>query len=167
MLVPKSCIFFTDLLNLRLSELLREGSSEDVLADTVDDDALGAALTCDRKLGELADECPMGRISCRLRERWLRQKANLDSSVGKCGLRRSLDACSWGRKSDQLMLGRWVLLLGQAWPAADEDKSAAVSSRDSDVLREIALAKSMPCMYLSCSSWVWLELNGTVEECTV
>lgn len=159
MLLPKSCIFLTDLLNLRLNELLRDGSSacdDDGPTGVVGDAALGTALTFGRKLCELCCECPpIGRRSCRLLERWLRQKANLDSSVGKCGLRRSLEACSEERKSDQLMPGRWVLLLGQAWPSSeDADKSAAVSSRDSDVLRGTALAKSMSCMCPPCSSWL-------------
>jgi hypothetical protein len=79
MLVPKSCIFLTDRLSLRLRELLRGDSSIDAVLmvaaeeDDVVDVALDMPLTCDRKLEvrprlvtELACECPIGRMSCRL-----------------------------------------------------------------------------------------------------
>jgi len=172
MLVPKSCIFLTDRLSLRLSELLRGDSSGDGMfkvAATVDveaEGALDAPLTCDKKLDvrprlltELADECPIGRTNCLLLDLWLFQNCNRDSSVGKCGSRR-FDCCSCASESDQLMLGTWVLLKGI-------DMSAAVSSRDRDALRGIALPKSRPCMCSSSSSLMWQELNGVVEECTV
>ena len=83
MLVPKSCIFFTDRLSLRPSEVFREASSvEGVLRDVtvvgvVEDDA---PLTWDMKLAlrprlvaELDCEWPRGRMSCLLRGRWLLQ----------------------------------------------------------------------------------------------
>jgi len=53
MLVPKSCIFLTDLLNLRLREVLREGSSIELFTgtlDTVEVAALETPLSWDRKL---------------------------------------------------------------------------------------------------------------------
>jgi hypothetical protein len=101
MLVPKSCIFLTDRLSLRLSELFRGDSSVDgmlraiVDEDDAADEALDAPLTCDRKLDvrprlltELADECPIGRTNCLLLDLWLFQNCSRDSSVGKCGSRR-------------------------------------------------------------------------------
>jgi len=172
MLVPKSCIFLTDRLSLRLSELLRGDSSVDgvfvgAAMDVAADDALDAPLTCDKKLDvrprlltELADECPIGRTNCRLLDLWLFQNCNRDSSVGKCGSRR-FGGCSCASESDQLMLCAWVLLKGGI------DMSAAVSSRDRDARLGIALPKSRPCMCSSSSSLMLQELNGTVEECTV
>jgi hypothetical protein len=106
MLVPKSCIFLTDRLSLRLSELLRGDSSVDGMFRAADDEdvaadvVLDAPLTCERKLDvrprlltELADECPIGRTNCLLLDLWLFQNCNRDSSVGKCGSRR-FDDCS-------------------------------------------------------------------------
>ena len=54
MLLPKSCIFLTDLLNLRLREVLREGSSVELFTGTLDvlvDEALETPLSWDKKLG--------------------------------------------------------------------------------------------------------------------
>jgi hypothetical protein len=54
MLVPKSCIFLTDLLNLRLREVLREGSSIELFTGTLDvliDEVLETPLSWDKKLG--------------------------------------------------------------------------------------------------------------------
>jgi len=54
MLVPKSCIFLTDLLNLRLREVLREGSSIELFTGTLDvliDEILETPLSWDKKLG--------------------------------------------------------------------------------------------------------------------
>jgi hypothetical protein len=171
MLEPKSCIFLTDRLSLRLRELLRGDSSVDVVftvaaeEDVVAEVTLEIPLTCDRKLEvrprlvtELACECTRGRMSCLLLDLWLLQNCNRDSSVGKCGSRR-FDDCSGASEFDQLMLGTWVLVKGI-------DMSAAVSSRAKDALLEIALPKSRSCM-CSSSSLIWQELNGTVEECTV
>jgi hypothetical protein len=90
MLVPKSCIFLTDLLSLRLREVLREGSSIELLIGTLDmvvvEEALEAPLSWDRKLGvrlKLVCACPTGRRSCLLLDLWLRQNCRRDSSVGK------------------------------------------------------------------------------------
>ena len=72
MLVPKSCIFLTDRLNLRLREVLREGSSMELfnaMLDAVAEDALETPLSCDRKLGvrpKLVCEWPTGRTICLL-----------------------------------------------------------------------------------------------------
>jgi hypothetical protein len=73
MLVPKSCIFLTDLLNLRLREVLREGSSIELFIGTFDvvvvDDAVETPLNCDKKLGvrpKVVCEFATGRSSCLL-----------------------------------------------------------------------------------------------------
>ena len=72
MLLPKSCIFLTDLLNLRLREVLREGSSVELFTGTLDvlvDEALETPLSWDKKLGvrpKVVCDWPTGRRICLL-----------------------------------------------------------------------------------------------------